>query len=254
MMNGVRKAHLRADCVLVGAIALVAVSGASAREFILYTDEVRARAALPDSVFVTGSPVALAQKQTAAQAECLAEVMYYEARGEGVEGEKAVAEVVLQRTRTNDYPSTVCGVTYDGVQPDRRDCQFSFACDGTLRRPKDGYAWQRVRLLADKILTGVVRLSGQTGHAVAYHNVDVAPAWAQTMLKTAQIGNHVFYKRDPLAQERLQQAQEDAEASSGQARESSVFVPTSAIKPGMLIGSEEIQPQIQATSAVGDGA
>jgi len=204
-------------------------------------------------VFVTGSPVALAQMENAAQAECLAEVMYYEARGEGIEGEKAVAEVVLQRTRTSDYPSTVCGVAYDGVQPDRRDCQFSFACDGTLRRPKDRYAWQRVRLLADKILTGVVRLSGQTGHAVAYHNVDVAPAWAQTMLKTAQIGNHVFYKRDPLAQARLQQLRENVEASSGQARETG-FVPTSAIRPGMLLGSEEIQTQIQAPGAVGDGA
>ena len=165
----------------------LAVSGASAREFILYTDELRARAALPDSVIVTLSPLELAQMERAAQAECLAEAMYYEARGEGIEGEKAVAEVVLQRTRERDYPSTVCGVTYDGVQPDRRDCQFSFACDGMLRRPKDRYAWQRVRLLAEKILTGMVRLSGQTGHAVAYHSVYVTPLWAQTMLKTAHL-------------------------------------------------------------------
>jgi hypothetical protein len=242
MMNRVRKAHLRADCALVGAIALVAVSGASAREFVLYTDELRARAALPDSVFITTSPLAMAQKQTAAQAECLAEVMYYEARGEGIEGEKAVAEVVLQRTRTSDYPSTVCGVAYDGVQPDRRDCQFSFACDGTLRRPKDAYAWRRVRQLAEKILTGMVRLSDQTGHAVAYHNVDVTPAWAQTMLKTAQIGNHVFYRRDPLAQLRLQ------------AGVTNIYVPASIMKPGSLFRSEEIQSQIQAAGAVGDGA
>ena len=251
MMNGMRTALLRADCALLGAIALVAVSGASAREFVLYTDEMRARAALPDTVFVTSSPVALAQRETAAQAECLAEVMYYEARGEGVEGEKAVAEVVLQRTHERDYPSTVCGVAYDGVQPDRRDCQFSFACDATLRRPRDGYAWQRVRLLAEKILIGAVRLSGRTGHAVAYHNVDVTPAWAQTMLKTAQIGNHVFYRRDPLAQVRA--AQEEAEAH-GQGGVTNVYVPSSAIRPGMLLGSEEIQPQIQAAGAVGNGA
>ena len=251
MMNGVRHAYRRADCALVGAIALVAVSGASAREFVLYTDELHARAALPDSVVVTDSPVALAQMETAAQAECLAEVMYYEARGEGVEGEKAVAEVVLQRTHTSDYPSTVCGVVYDGVQADRRDCQFSFACDGTLRRPKERHAWQRVRQLAEKILIGAVRLSGQTGHAVAYHNVDVTPAWAQTMLRTAQIGNHVFYRRDPTAQARLQQAPGDAEAQAGV---TNVSVPTSVIKPGMLLGSEEIQSQIQAVGAVGNGA
>ena len=237
----------------MGAIALVAVSGASARAFILYTDELRARAALPDSVIVTRSPLALAQLESAAQAECLAEAMYYEARGEGIEGEKAVAEVVLQRTRDRDYPTTVCGVTYDGVQPDRRDCQFSFACDGTLRRPKDRYAWQRVQLLAEKILTGVVRLSGQTGHAVAYHSVNVAPLWAQAMLKTAQIGNHVFYKRDPLAQARPQQGQEDAEAQQ-QAENANVLVPASVVTPGSLTGSEDIQSQIQTAGAVGDGA
>ena len=185
--------------------------------------------------------------ERAAQAECRAEVMYYEARGEGIEGEKAVAEVVLQRTRDRDYPSTVCGVTYDGVQPDRRDCQFSFACDGTLRRPKDRYAWQRVRLLAEKILTGMVRLTGQTGHAVAYHSVDVTPLWAQTMLKTAQIGNHVFYRRDPMAQARQQQGGDQAGLTN-------ISVPTSVIKPGMLLGSEEIQPQIQTAGAMGDGA
>jgi len=251
MKNGMKTALLRADCVLIGAIALVAVSGASAREFVLYTDEMRARAALPDTVFVTSSPVALAQRETAAQAECLAEVMYYEARGEGVEGEKAVAEVVLQRTHERDYPSTVCGVAYDGIQPDRRDCQFSFACDAALRRPREGYAWQRVRQLAEKILIGAVRLSGRTGHAVAYHNVDVTPAWAQTMLKTAQIGNHVFYRRDPLAQVRA--AQEEAEAH-GRGGVTNVYVPSSAIRPGMLLGSEEIQPQIQAAGAVGNGA
>jgi hypothetical protein len=251
MMHGVRKAHLRADCALLGAIALVAVSGASAREYVLYTDEMRARAALPDTVFVTSSPVALAQWETATQAECLAEVMYYEARGEGIEGEKAVAEVVLQRTKDRDYPSTVCGVAYDGIQPDRRDCQFSFACDGALRRPKDGHSWQRVRLLAEKILIGAVRLTGRTGDAVAYHNVDVTPTWAQTMLKTAQIGNHVFYRRDPLAQTRV--PQDDAE-THGQGGMANVLVPTSAIKPGMLIRSEEIQTQIQAAGAVGDGA
>ena len=172
------------------------------------------------------------------------------ARGEGIEGEKAVAEVVLQRTRDRDYPSTVCGVTYDGVQPDRRDCQFSFACDGKLRRPKDRYTWQRVRVLAENILTGMVRLSGQTGHAVAYHSVDVTPFWAQTMLKTAQIGNHVFYKRDPLAQARLLRVQEDV----GAQQEASVLVPTSVVTPGRLTGSEEIQSQIQTAGAVGDGA
>ncbi len=230
MMSRMRTALLRADCALVGAIAIVAVSGASAREFVLYTDEMRALASLPDSVSITSSPVALAQMETAQQAECLAEVMYYEARGEGIEGEKAVAEVVLQRTHERDYPSTVCGVAYDGIQPDRRDCQFSFACDASLRRPREGHAWQRVRQLAEKILIGAVQLPGRTGHAVAYHNVD-----------------DVFYRRDPMAQARQQQGGDQAGLTN-------ISVPTSVIKPGMLLGSEEIQPQIQTAGAMGDGA
>ena len=207
MMNGLGKAHRRADCALVGAVALVAVTGVLAREFTLYTDELRARAALPESIAVTESPMDVASVEYAAQSECLAEAMYYEARGEGVAGEKAVAEVVLERTRNANYPKTVCGVIYDGVQRDRRDCQFSFACDGTLRRPRDATAWNRVRVLADKILSGSVRLANLTGHAIAYHNIDIAPAWAETMLMTAQIGNHVFYRRDPQAAVRLAQAE-----------------------------------------------
>jgi hypothetical protein len=207
MINGVGRAHRRADCAIVGAVALVAVSGVLARELILYTDELQARASLPDRVAVTESPIAVANIEHAAQSECLAEAMYYEARGEGLAGEKAVAEVVLERTRNAKYPKTVCGVVYDGVQPDRRDCQFSFACDGTLRRPRDTTAWTRVQVLAEKILSGSVRLANLTGHAIAYHNIDVAPAWAETMLMTAQIGNHVFYRRDPNAPLRVAQAE-----------------------------------------------
>ncbi|HEY4265136.1 MAG TPA: cell wall hydrolase [Micropepsaceae bacterium] len=235
MMNGVGNAHRRADCVVVGAIALLAVSSVSAHEFNLYTYELEARAALPDYVAVTQSPVALARAYAAAESDCLAQVLYYEARGEGLDGEKAVAEVVLQRTVNRDYPETVCGVAYDGVQPDRRDCQFSFACDGSLRKPKDAVAWTRIRQLADKIMTGAIRLSGATGHAIAYHSVDVAPAWADSMLKTATIGNHVFYKRDPMAQMRLAQAvAKPIESLSG------MFTP--AMTTGPAVPSEEVQP------------
>jgi hypothetical protein len=244
MMKGMVRAHRRADCAVVGAVALLAISSVSAHEFHLYTNELTARAALPDSVTVTASPVALARAHKAAESECLAEVLYYEARGEGMDGEKAVAEVVLQRTQSRDYPETVCGVVYDGVQPDRHDCQFSFACDGSLRKPKDRAAWVRMQALAEKIMTGEVRLSGLTGRAIAYHSVEVAPAWADAMLKTAQIGNHVFYKRDPLGQARLTVAAQPIESITG------LF--TTEI--GASISSEEVQPQVQVAGAVGNGA
>jgi spore germination cell wall hydrolase CwlJ-like protein len=246
MMKGMSNAHRRADCVVVGAIALLAVSSVSAHEFNLYTNELQARAALPDFVAVTQSPVARARAHKAAESECLAQVLYYEARGEGIDGEKAVAEVVVQRTMNRDYPETVCGVVYDGVQPDRRDCQFSFACDGSLRKPKDTAAWTRTRQLADKIMTGAVPLSGATGHAIAYHSVDVAPAWAETMLKTAQIGNHVFYKRDPLARTRFVDAvAKPIESLAG------MFTPATAISAA---SSNKIQSEVQIPGTVGNGA
>jgi len=231
-------------------MALVAVSGVSAHEFDLYTYELRARASLPDSVTVTESPVALARATRVAQTECLADVIYYEARGEGIEGEKAVAEVVLQRVVDGNYPRTVCGVVYEGVQPGRQDCQFTFACDGSLRRPKDALAWSHARRLADEIVDGTVRLRGTTKHAIAYHSVDVAPFWAWTMQQTAQIGNHIFYKRDPEAQTRLA----ELVGSLPQFAPSDIRLPPLVIKLEVFPRSEKVQPQVQISRAVGDGA
>jgi spore germination cell wall hydrolase CwlJ-like protein len=125
---------------------------------------------------------------------CLAEAMYYEAVGEGEAGQEAVAEVILERTRDGNYPHTICGVVYDGVRPGRIDCQFTYACDGSIARPKRLAAWTRVKLLAEGIVSGTVKLVNSTGHAVAYHNTSVTPAWSGTMEKTTQIGNHIFYR------------------------------------------------------------
>jgi spore germination cell wall hydrolase CwlJ-like protein len=235
---------------VLGALAIAAVSGVSAKEFNHYTYELHLLSKLPASVEVTASPIALVRAHRAAESECLAEVMYYEARGEGVDGEKAVAEVVVQRTKSPDYPQTVCGVVYDGVQPDRRDCQFSFACDGTLRRPRDAGSWQRVRVLAERIMTGDVKLSGITHYATAYHSVDVAPGWASGMVMTAQIGNHVFYKRDLQAQARLAQAVIPAPIQTL----SGLFSQNPITPVEVIVPPEEIQPQVQIPAVLRDGA
>jgi hypothetical protein len=143
------------------------------------------------------SPVRLALAGLAQEQQCLAEAMYYEARGEGVEGQKAIAEVVLQRTHDHNFPSTICGVVYQGADVPGHICQFSFACDGELRVAKAQGAWQHAKVLADAIMTGAMRLVGETGHAVAFHSVDVTPVWAATMIQTTQIGNHIFYRWNP---------------------------------------------------------
>ena len=73
--------------------------------------------------------------------------MYYEARSEGVFGQKAVAEVVLSRLRNKHYPNTVCGVVYQGAER-KTGCQFTYTCDGSLKRPLEHEAWERSRRLA----------------------------------------------------------------------------------------------------------
>ena len=122
--------------------------------------------------------------------------MYYEARGEGVTGQMAVAEVVFHRMRSRNYPSTICGVVFEGAQ-EKRACQFSFVCNGDMDRTKNRHAWAASRLLAAKIMTGAVPLGDITDDATSYHAVSVDPVWAGHLITTVQIGNHMFYRLPP---------------------------------------------------------
>jgi len=258
MIDRVGAAHRRADSILnytaaIVLTGLVVWTKCDQHTVNLPTDFVFSNLpaefsfSIPATVAVTPIAVAFAQGRSLAekdQSECLAEVLYYEARGEGTEGEKAVAEVVLQRTRDAYYPHTICGVVYEGVQPDRKDCQFSFACDGALRKPKERGTWQNVRLLADKILSGAVKLAGETGHAIAYHSVDVEPAWADDMIKTTQIGNHIFYRRDPNR----------AAASAAESVSERQADNTPQKIDDVTDGSKEVHSEVQAADAVGKGA
>jgi spore germination cell wall hydrolase CwlJ-like protein len=130
------------------------------------------------------------------QQHCLAEAMYYEARGEGVEGQKAIAEVVFHRMRARGYPRSICGVVYQGAHF-QRGCQFSFACDGELDQRKSAGAWARSYSLAGRIMVGIVHLGDITGNAISFHAVDAQPDWADRLERTTQIGNHVFYRALP---------------------------------------------------------
>src|SRR5208282_5021617 len=122
-----------------------------------------------------------------------AEVMYYEARGEGVDGELAVAEVVFHRLHSRAYPASICGVVYQG-ENDGPSCQFSFVCNGEMDRPKTAAAWAQANLLAAKILSGYLMLGNSTDGATSFHAVDVEPDWSSSLERTVQIGNHIFYR------------------------------------------------------------
>ncbi|MGH6887829.1 MAG: cell wall hydrolase [Rhizomicrobium sp.] len=131
-----------------------------------------------------------------AERKCLAEAMYYEARGEGVNGEKAIAEVVFHRMHSPRYPRSICGVVYQRAAAGH-GCQFSFTCNGDLDRAKAPGSWARAKRLAGKILTGLVTLGDETENAIAFHAVDVQPGWGDRLVKTIQIGNHIFYRAAP---------------------------------------------------------
>jgi len=123
--------------------------------------------------------------------ECLTEAVYFEARGETPAGQAAVAQVVLNRVRHPAFPKSVCSVVYQGAAK-RSGCQFSFACDGSMRRGRESAAWDRAQRVASKALSGAV-MAG-VGEATHFHTTNVAPNWGPRMLRTAQVGLHVFYR------------------------------------------------------------
>ena len=123
--------------------------------------------------------------------DCLAQAIYYEARSESEDGQRAVAQVVLNRSRHPTYPSTVCGVVYQGSER-RTGCQFTFTCDGSLAVPAGGPNWARARRFAAEALAG--KVYGPVGHATHYHTQAVLPYWASSLVKSAVIGAHIFYR------------------------------------------------------------
>jgi spore germination cell wall hydrolase CwlJ-like protein len=123
--------------------------------------------------------------------QCLAQAIYFEARGEPLDGQVAVAEVVLNRTSDRRFPNTVCGVTNQGVGSGR-GCQFSYACDGNSDVMKSAVARSRAEKLAALMLAGQPRTV--TSGATYFHTRSVRPSWSHRMVRTATIGHHYFYR------------------------------------------------------------
>ncbi len=124
--------------------------------------------------------------------DCLAQAIYYEAASESEGGQRAVAQVVLNRVRHPSWPNSVCGVVYQGPMRAGGGCQFTFTCDGSLARRPGGPAWDQARRLAAEALAGATY--APVGHSTHYHTRMVFPAWAPRLAKTAEIGAHIFYR------------------------------------------------------------
>jgi hypothetical protein len=178
--------HPSTDKVAVATVSVVAKPTPVVQQAVV---QVPVSAPAPQAVPVADGAMA----QLLAEHRCLSEVMYYEARGEGQDGQMAVAEVVFHRLRHGHYGHSICAVVYEGAGSP--GCQFSFACNGELTLRKSARAWRSAETLAARILTGEVAMRDITGNATHFHAISVAPEWADEMERTVQIGNHVFYKR-----------------------------------------------------------
>lgn len=121
---------------------------------------------------------------------CMTEAIYYEAANESLAGKRAVAQVILNRVAHPAYPSSVCGVIYQGWQDPV--CQFSYTCDGSLARPHVAHLWRQSRDVAKAALTGYVEKS--VGTATHYHADYVLPYWAYRLDKVHVEGRHIFYR------------------------------------------------------------
>ena len=123
--------------------------------------------------------------------DCLTSAIYYEAGQESIDGQRAVAQVILNRVRHPAFPASVCGVVYQGSTR-QTGCQFTFTCDGSMAHTPMADAWSRSRKVAAAALAGSV--DPTVGNATHYHAYYVVPYWASSLAKTAVVGAHLFYR------------------------------------------------------------
>ena len=123
--------------------------------------------------------------------KCLSEALYFEARGETVKGQFAVAEVIVNRVASTRFPSSICGVVNQGTGR-KYQCQFTYTCDGKPENIAEPLAYERVAKVARAVLDD--RAPTLTDGATHYHTQAVRPRWSRIYTKTANIGVHLFYR------------------------------------------------------------
>jgi spore germination cell wall hydrolase CwlJ-like protein len=145
------------------------------------------------SDYWTADDVALPKGSLSREANCLATAIYFEARGEPLKGQKAVAEVIMTRADSGRYPGSICGVVYQNSHQ-HLACQFTFTCDGKADKPSNAASWLLAKRIAVAALTKARNKRPITKWATHYHATYVKPRWASKFRKTARIGTHIFYR------------------------------------------------------------
>ena len=181
------------------------------------------------------APPFLGAPQTEADAaralQCLAEAVYYEARSESIDGQRAVAQVVLNRVRDRAFPRSICGVVHQGSGR-ATGCQFSFTCDGSTAWAPGGAAWLRAQAVAQAALDGSVY--APVGSATFYHTRAVHPWWADSFTQVGTIGAHIFYRWRSELERALAFRQTYAGYEPGTS-----YGPARASEPGSMAVAEE---------------
>ncbi|MBT5296685.1 MAG: cell wall hydrolase [Octadecabacter sp.] len=162
---------------------LTAVPPASARNIPTAPDIITY-----DVAFLNGQPTTSGGEQW----RCLAEALYFEARGESVRGMFAVGEVIMNRVDSARYPNTLCGVINQGTGR-KFACQFTYTCDGNAEVIHEPAAWAKVGKVARLLVDGAPRQL--TDGATHYHTRAVNPRWARVFPRTTTIGSHHFYRQ-----------------------------------------------------------
>jgi hypothetical protein len=171
-------------------IKLVALEGTGedgpGGETVTGKDDVSRLQSPADRLSLFGKPRARAEK-------CLADAVYFEARGEPLRGQQAVAQVVMNRVFSGYYPNNVCGVVYQNANR-HLACQFTFACEGKdLSRIDEPDMWEQAKRIAKDTLDGKLWLA-EVGHATHYHAYWVHPSWVHEMTRLYKLGVHTFYR------------------------------------------------------------
>ncbi len=169
-------------------VILQALAPETARDLNAKTPFVNGPVPAAKPFILTGTPMDMARAT-----DCLASALYYEAANEAESGQRAVAQVVLNRVRHPAFPASVCGVVYQGATRST-GCQFSFSCDGAMARLPSSALWDRLRRLATEALSGAVY--APVGLATHYHTDWVLPYWSAKLDKIRAERTHLFFRWD----------------------------------------------------------
>jgi hypothetical protein len=180
---------------------------------------------------------------------CLTEAIYYEAGSETEDGQRAVAQVVLNRVRHAAFPNSVCGVVYQGSER-TTGCQFTFTCDGSLARVPSASGWRQAAEVARSALDGEVFAS--VGHATHYHAAWMLPYWASSVAMVGRIGGHIFYSWKGVAGSAAAFSQPYSGVETDKARLAAPVEIAAVVEPTPNLENPALGPTVKGADALED--